>query len=99
MELGTKNITNQHVKMLSWLHLPNKTEHIPACLDTDPDLTWADPIANSTTLGLVAKVMELGTKKHNKSARKNAELVTSPQQNRAHPGLSRYRSRPDLGSG
>ena len=60
--------------------------------------TVTNSVTDSTTLGLVAKVVELGTKKH-KNAHENAGSVASSRHDVVHIILVGSRSRPDFGSG
>ena len=53
--------------------------------------TVTDPVTDSMTLGLVAKVVESGTKTTKKDV-----SVTSPRQDVAHTGLSGLRSQPNF---
>ena len=39
-ELGMKT-TKKHAKMIGWLHLSDRMQNIPTCLDQDPDLIWS----------------------------------------------------------
>ena len=39
VESGTKT-TKKCMEMIGLLHLPDRTNTIPACLGQDPDLTW-----------------------------------------------------------